>query len=64
MSNQTVIRFNNSNRQFYTELKKRVDNYFKDNKISKNGEHQSLLKKCFYVCRLFYSIRFNCGKRF
>ena len=24
MSNSTIIRFNNTNRQFYTELKKRV----------------------------------------
>ncbi len=37
MSNQNVIRFNNANRQFYTELKKRVDTYFKENQISKNG---------------------------
>src|SRR4051812_24156898 len=37
MSNATIVRFNNSNRQFYTELKKRVDGYFRDNNISKNG---------------------------
>ena len=37
MSNTNILRFNNSNRQFYTELKKRVDAYFKENNISKNG---------------------------
>ena len=30
MSTHTIIRFNNTNRQFYTEVKKRVDGYFKE----------------------------------
>jgi len=47
MSNATVVRFNNSNRQFYTELKKRVDAYFKDNNISKNGNYNLYLKTVF-----------------
>lgn len=47
MSNPTVIRFNNSNREFYTELKKKVDNYFKENKISKNGNLNMYLKTAF-----------------
>lgn len=37
MNTNKSLRFNNSNRQFYTEAKKRVDSYFKDNQISKNG---------------------------
>ena len=38
MSNTTTLRFNTSTgRQFQTELRKRVDSYFKDNHISKNG---------------------------
>lgn len=47
MTNQTTIRFNNANRQFYTELKKRVDNYFKENQISKNGNLNLYLKTAF-----------------
>ena len=36
--NTTTLRFNTSTgRQFQTELRKRVDSYFKDNEISKNG---------------------------
>ena len=44
MSNTKILRFNNSNRQFYTELKKRVDNYFKENNISKNGNLNMYIK--------------------
>jgi linoleoyl-CoA desaturase len=47
MSNPTIIRFNNSNRQFYTELKKRVDAYFKDNQLSKNGNMNMYIKTIF-----------------
>lgn len=47
MSNTTVLRFNNSNRQFYTELKKRVDMYFKENKLSKNGNMNMYIKTAF-----------------
>lgn len=44
MSN-TTLRFNNaSNRNFQTELRKRVDAYFKDNKISKSGNIQLYIK--------------------
>jgi linoleoyl-CoA desaturase len=40
-----IIRFNNSaNRNFQTELRKRVDSYFKDNKISKHGNIHLYLK--------------------
>ena len=47
MTNPTSVRFNNANRQFYTELKKRVDSYFKENQISKNGNLQLYLKTIF-----------------
>ena len=47
MSNQTILRFNNSNRQFYTELKKRVDTYFKEQQLSKNGNWNLYLKTVF-----------------
>lgn len=47
MSNTTNIRFNNANREFYTELKKRVDAYFRDNKKSKYGNLNLYLKTVF-----------------
>ena len=48
MSNpNTVLRFNNSNREFFTELKKRVDHYFKDNNISKFGNQKMYIKTLF-----------------
>ncbi len=47
MSNQTSIRFNTTSRQFYTELKKRVDSYFKENKLSKSGNLNMYLKTAF-----------------
>jgi linoleoyl-CoA desaturase len=52
MSNSTpsLLRFNNSNRQFYTELKKRVDSYFKDNNISKTGNLNMYIKTVFMIC--------------
>ena len=53
MSEQKVIRFNNTNRQFYTELKKRVDAYFKDNKISKSGNLNMYLKTAFMFAAYF-----------
>lgn len=53
MSNHTIIRFNNSNRQFYTELKKRVDGYFKENQISKNGNISLYIKSVFMFAAYF-----------
>ena len=47
MSTHKIIRFNNTNRQFYTEVKKRVDGYFKDNQLSKNGNINMYLKTAF-----------------
>ena len=53
MSNTNNIRFNNSNRQFYTEVKKRVDFYFRDNKITKNGNYNMYLKSIFMFSAYF-----------
>jgi linoleoyl-CoA desaturase len=53
MSSNTIIRFNNTNRQFYNELKKRVDGYFKENKISKNGNLNMYLKSVFMFAAYF-----------
>jgi linoleoyl-CoA desaturase len=53
MSNTKILRFNNSNRLFYTELKKRVDNYFKDNNISKNGNLNMYVKSVFMFSAYF-----------
>ncbi len=47
MENTNIVRFNNSNRTFYNELKKRVDNYFKENKIEKNGNLNMYIKTVF-----------------
>ena len=47
MSNEKILRFDNTNKQFYTELKKRVDAYFKDNQISKSGNWNMFLKMVF-----------------
>jgi linoleoyl-CoA desaturase len=44
MSAQAVRFNNNSNRSFQNELRKRVDLYFKDNKISKNGNIHLYIK--------------------
>src|SRR4051812_11621294 len=41
----TALRFNtNANRPFQTELRKRVDSYFKENNISKNGNLHLYIK--------------------
>lgn len=47
MENTNIVRFNNSNRTFYNELKKRVDNYFKENKLDKNGNLNMYIKTVF-----------------
>lgn len=43
MSTET-IRFNNSNRQFYMTVKKRVDEYFKQNNISRYADYRMIIK--------------------
>ena len=47
MEKSNIVRFNNSNREFYNELKKRVDTYFKTNQIDKNGNWNMYLKTAF-----------------
>jgi len=53
MSNPTILRFNNNNKQFYTEVKKRVDTYFKENKINKSGNVNMYLKTIFMFAAYF-----------
>jgi linoleoyl-CoA desaturase len=53
MTTHSVPRFNNSNRQFYSELKKRVDNYFKENNLSKTGNMNMYLKTAFMFSAYF-----------
>jgi linoleoyl-CoA desaturase len=53
MDTKKILRFNNSNRQFYAELKKRVDNYFKENNISKTGNLNMWLKAAFMISAYF-----------
>jgi len=62
MSISTVRFNNNSNRQFQTELRKRVDFYFKENKISKHGNiHLYLKTVVMFAAYLvpFFLITFN-----
>ncbi|MCE3229121.1 MAG: Linoleoyl-CoA desaturase [Bacteroidetes bacterium] len=53
MNANTIIKFNNSNRQFYSEVKKRVDNYFKENNISKTGNFNMYAKTAFMLLAYF-----------
>jgi linoleoyl-CoA desaturase len=62
MTTTTVPKFNNTNRQFYSELKKRVDTYFKENNVSKNGNLNMYLKTIFMFGAYFlpyFLILFN-----
>ncbi len=49
MNPKPIIKFNTANRQFYSELKKRVDAYFKENNISKNGNLNMYIKTAFMI---------------
>lgn len=42
-----MLRFGTTNRQFYSELKKRVDTYFKEHNISKTGNFNMYVKTIF-----------------
>jgi linoleoyl-CoA desaturase len=42
--NQKIVRFNTSNRQFYSTAKKRVDEYFRTKNISKFGDYRMVIK--------------------
>jgi linoleoyl-CoA desaturase len=44
MSQVVLPKFTGTNRQFYSELKKRVDTYFKEEKVSKNGNINMYVK--------------------
>ena len=44
MINTTAVRFNNSNRQFHNELRRRVDSYFAERKLSKAGNYTMYIK--------------------
>lgn len=48
------IKFNNADKtQFYTVLKQRVDNYFKENNISQHANAQMIIKTVFMFCLYF-----------
>ena len=47
MNDKNILKFDNSNRLFVNELKKRVDQYFKTNKLSKNGDRRMYVKTVF-----------------
>lgn len=49
----TTIRFNNANRSFYLTAKKRVDDYFKTNNISRYGDYRMVLKSIFMFTLYF-----------
>ncbi len=49
----TTIRFNNANRSFYLAAKKRVDDYFKTNNISRYGDYRMVLKSIFMFTLYF-----------
>lgn len=47
------IRFNNANRSFYLTAKKRVDEYFKENNISRYGNYNMVIKSIFMFTLYF-----------
>ena len=47
------IRFNNANRSFYQTAKKRVDDYFKENNISRYGNSTMVIKTIFMFTLYF-----------
>ena len=49
----STIRFNNANRTFYQAAKKRVDDYFKINNISRYGDYRMVLKSIFMFTLYF-----------
>ena len=58
MSNQTSIRFNTTSRQFYIQNLKRVDSYFKENKLSKVT--WTCTWNSLHVRMLFWFLWINC----
>lgn len=51
--NANTIRFNNTNRSFYLTAKKRVDDYFKSNNISRYGNYRMVVKSVFMFALYF-----------
>src|SRR5579872_576835 len=47
MDNNNTIRFNNANRSFYMTARKRVDEYFKSQNLSRYGNYKMVLKTIF-----------------
>ena len=47
------IRFNNANSSFYLTAKKRVDEYFKENNISRYGNYNMVIKSIFMFTLYF-----------
>jgi linoleoyl-CoA desaturase len=45
--NENILRFNTANKQFYLTAKKRVDEYFRTNGISKFGNYKMVIKSIF-----------------
>lgn len=41
---EQIIKFNQSNRQFFNTLRARVDNYFKTNNLSRNANSKMVIK--------------------
>lgn len=50
MDQSHIIRFNTQNRQFYLTAKKRVDEYFRQNNISKFGNYKMVIKTIIMFC--------------
>jgi linoleoyl-CoA desaturase len=57
MTGNTAIKFNQNNRQFYAELRKRVDAYFKENNISRTGNMNMYIKTAFML--LAYAVPYT-----
>ena len=60
MNPSTIVKFNTSNRQFYSELKKRVDTYFKENNLSKAGNFNMYAKTAFMFLAYFVPFTLLC----
>lgn len=53
MNQSNTVRFNNANRSFYLTAKKRVDEYFKANNISRYGNSNMVIKSIFMFTLYF-----------
>lgn len=64
MQQETVLRFNNKKKEFYNVLKGRVDNYFRENKISKKGNFSMFAKTLFMFSVYFTAYALLAGHTF